>query len=136
MIKKSLLGDIIVLFIFCVIILFSLFIAGVFDKIWPSSATNNSNVSNSTGRVLIKTQGGEYIYPLDNNRVLEFSGPEGVSILEINEDKIHFVSSPCPDHVCEQMGWAGIGTTRFLACLPNAIIVTVEGDSSNVGTDW
>jgi hypothetical protein len=61
---------------------------------------------------------------LQPNRMLEISGPLGVSIIEIRDGRTRFVSSPCKSQVCVHSGWLST-TGGFIACLPNRISVTL-----------
>ena len=79
--------------------------------------------------VKIESQGKVWIYPLDKDRIEEFEGPLGKTVVEISDNHVHITDSPCPDKLCIQAGilekpgdWA--------ACLPNRIIVTIEGSEN------
>ena len=74
----------------------------------------------------IKVKDTEYIYPLNQPRELEFEGVLDKAHLMIHDGCIEFVESPCRDKICIHMGQAR-KDGDFLACLPNRIIVTVEG---------
>ena len=75
---------------------------------------------------VIKVKDTEYIYPLNQPRELEFEGVLDKAHLMIHDGCIEFVESPCRDKICIHMGQAR-KDGDFLACLPNRIIVTVEG---------
>lgn len=83
-------------------------------------------------KAVIKVKDAEYIYPLNQSRELEFEGELDKAHLIIHDGCIEFVQSPCRDKVCIHMGQAR-KEGDFLACLPNRIIVTVEG--GKVDTD-
>lgn len=75
--------------------------------------------------VRIRWRDGEAVYPLDEDRTVEVPGPLGVSVIEIRDRIARFVSSPCPNGLC-QAGSAGEkGGT--LVCMPNLVSVRVEG---------
>lgn len=59
--------------------------------------------------------------------VYEFHGKLGVTVVEIDGLKVRVRSSPCPDQVCVQFGWLQFHDD-FAACLPNSMIVVLEGD--------
>ena len=83
---------------------------------------------NSAGPAVavIKVKDTEYIYPLNQPRELEFEGVLDKAHLIIHDGCIEFVESPCRDKICIHMGQAH-KDGDFLACLPNRIIVTIEG---------
>ena len=54
-------------------------------------------------------------------------GRIGESVLEYDEELgIRFISSPCPDKLCVKHGWVN-DEMDLAACLPNGLVVTVEG---------
>jgi len=63
---------------------------------------------------------------LRTNRMLHITGPLGESIIEINNGRTRFVSSPCTRQVCIHSGWLS-NTGGFSACLPNRISLTLVG---------
>ena len=83
-----------------------------------------------TPKAVIKVNDVEYIYPLNQPRELEFEGVIDKAHLVIHDGCIEFVESPCRDKICIHMGQAR-KDGDFLACLPNRIIVTVEGGKSD-----
>ncbi len=66
------------------------------------------------------------VYPLDQPRTIKLQGTQGEATLEIKDGKIRMLSSPCRQHICLQMGWAG-HNGELIACLPNKILVKVSG---------
>lgn len=81
-------------------------------------------------RVVVEAQGKVVkVIPMDQlepGRQLSITGPLGNSILEMGQDKVRLVDSPCPDHICMQMGWIS-RPGEMIVCLPNQIIVRIEG---------
>lgn len=116
---KIKIGDIVVVLIFLLIIAVSFFFTFKFFN-------SSENVY-----AYIKVKDTEYVYPLDKDCILEFQGEKGKSILEIKNGTIRFLESTCFDSTCIKMGEAGLGKTRYLACLPNMIIVTIKGKNLN-----
>jgi len=90
----------------------------------------SGNSSGETAMAVIKVKDAEYIYPLNQPRELEFMGAIEKAHLVIHDGCIEFVESPCRDKICIHMGQAR-KEGDFLACLPNRIIVTVEGGKSD-----
>lgn len=77
-------------------------------------------------KVVIKVKDAEYIYPLTQEQDLTFDGELGKSHIIIHDGCVEFEDSPCRDKICIHMG-QGKKDGDFLACLPNRIIVTVQG---------
>lgn len=114
---KVKIGDVVVIISFLLIIAVSFFFVSSFSK----SSENNL--------AYIKVKDSEYVYPLDKDAVLEFQGEKGKSVLEIKNGTIRFVESTCYDSTCIKMGEAGENKAKYLACLPNMVIVTISGNS-------
>ena len=113
---KVKIGDVVVIVSFLLIIAVSFFFVSSFSK----SSENNL--------AYIKVKDSEYVYPLDKDAVLEFQGEKGKSVLEIKNGTIRFVESTCYDSTCIKMGEAGENKAKYLACLPNMVIVTIQGN--------
>lgn len=76
--------------------------------------------------VTIESEGKRWVYPIGENRTVSFEGPLGETIVEIEDEMVHIQESPCPDHICVFRGWME-HSGEFAACLPNRVIVTIEG---------
>jgi hypothetical protein len=63
---------------------------------------------------------------LGPDRMLHINGLLGESIVEINNGRTRFVSSPCIGQVCVHSGWLS-KAGGFIACLPNRISLTLVG---------
>lgn len=85
-----------------------------------------SDIGGSEARAVIKVKDSEYVYPLDQNRDIVLEGVLGEAHLTVKDNHIQFVNSPCRDKICIHMGEAAV-QGDYLACLPNRVIVTVEG---------
>jgi hypothetical protein len=78
------------------------------------------------GQVTVEAAGGEFIYSLDQDRVVRVPGPLGDTILVIRGGAAWVEDSPCPDKICVAMG--GISRPgEWIACLPNRVMVSVGG---------
>jgi hypothetical protein len=80
----------------------------------------------STLVVSIESDGEKWVYPIDQGRTVSFDGPLGETVVEIEDDMVRIKDSPCPDHICVFRGWMK-HSGEFAACLPNRVIVSVEG---------
>jgi Uncharacterized protein conserved in bacteria len=85
-------------------------------------------------KVVIKAQGGEYIYPLSSDREIQVPGPLGVTLVEIKDKAVHIEDSPCPNKTCIAAGSVS-EAGQWIACLPNQVLVRIEGDSADAGVD-
>jgi hypothetical protein len=63
---------------------------------------------------------------LSHDRTLSAQGPLGDSVIEINQGRARFVSSPCRGQVCVHSGWLQ-AAGEIAACLPNRISLTLHG---------
>ena len=120
---KIKIGDTVVIIIFLMIIAVSFLFVSFFSK----SSGNNL--------AYIKVKDTEYVYPLDKDCILEFDGEMGKSVLEIENGTIRFLESTCFDSTCIKMGEAGKGKSKYSACLPNMVIVTIKGENSEISAE-
>jgi hypothetical protein len=76
--------------------------------------------------VVVETDEGTFLYPLDEERTLEFDGPlQEHTVVEIEDGRARFVSSPCRDKICIAAGWLE-NDQQWAACLPNRVFVQVR----------
>lgn len=87
---------------------------------------------------------GEYIHivakggaveklSLLQNREVTIEGQLGNSRLQIEGGRVRFLSSPCENKLCIHQGWASL-SGELIACLPNRISVSIEGQNSHFDT--
>ncbi|MBU8913195.1 MAG: NusG domain II-containing protein [Spirochaetales bacterium] len=84
--------------------------------------------------VSIRSDGGEFLYPLSETRVIEVDGPIGHTHVEIKGNRVRVTESPCRDKICVAAGWLA-NTGDWTACLPNRVFVRVEGGERRDGVD-
>jgi hypothetical protein len=72
-----------------------------------------------------------YILPTDSNNAVSVDGPIGKTRIEIKDHKVRITESPCNNKLCIHQGWTQQGT---IICLPNRILVTIEGQPQQSGT--
>ncbi len=92
-----------------------------FDTI--SSGNNNRYVK-------IEVEGKEYIYPLDSDDIITFTGPIGNTKVQIHDEKAAIIESDCNNKTCIKIGEIH-KSGQSSACLPNRVLVTIEGDNSS-----
>ncbi len=77
--------------------------------------------------VAISSPAGTSHYPLHTPRRIQVNGPIGVTTLEIDNDAVRFVASPCRQQICVRSGWHRRGGA-VAACVPNRISVLLHGE--------
>ena len=75
----------------------------------------------------VKTPEGIFIYPLDKNTELVFDGVIGKTKVTVQNGQAWVTESACENKNCIFMGKLS-KSGDFAACLPNAVILTVEGE--------
>lgn len=77
-----------------------------------------------------------FVAPLNQDQLVELSGPLGITRLQISAGAAQVLSSPCTQKIC-----IGMGQVRhsgdLLACVPNRLVIRIEGETagSEVGYD-
>jgi hypothetical protein len=85
-------------------------------------------------RVVVQGRDGEWIYPLSGDREIDVAGPLGLTRVEIRGKSARIEDSPCPNQTCVASG--AIETSgQWIACLPNEVLVRIEGGSADAGVD-
>ena len=80
----------------------------------------------SASYVQIETREGLWRYSLDEDRSVTVTGPVGETVVEISGGRARIVSSDCPTQSCTHGSIERCPQT--LVCLPNEVVVTVEGE--------
>jgi hypothetical protein len=89
------------------------------------SAARVYGSASSEPSVSISGKGGEWIYPLKQDRKVEVEGPGGTARVE---------DSPCPNKTCVAAG-AISRPGQWVACLPNAVMVRIDGSGGKASVD-
>ncbi len=87
-----------------------------------------------SGAVAIQAEGTSYLYDLDTDRNLEFSGPLGISKIQIQDGRIRVLEDPGPQQICVRDGWIQ-ESGEWLICLPNRIFIRIQGKPAQDGVD-
>ena len=74
--------------------------------------------------VTVRTSDGDEVYPLNKDGVFSLNG--GTNTLVIENGEAWVSEANCPDRVCMGMGKIS-KNGEFIACLPNQVIIVVEG---------
>ena len=75
-----------------------------------------------------------YFLPFDQTTVIKVKGTLGSSQIEINLSGARFNTSPCLHKICIKNGWIRLAG-EVAACVPNRVILTVEGKALPKGLD-
>lgn len=90
----------------------------------------------SGGRVVVRSDNKiVFVAPLDRDQRVELEGPLGITVLQIENGAARIVSSPCAHKICIHMGEAR-HTGDLLACVPNKLVVTIEGDGAEEDAEY
>lgn len=66
---------------------------------------------------------------LQEARTVHIAGQLGDTVVEIKDQQVRFVSSPCPNKVCILHGWFNL-QGEVMACVPNDVIVEILGQDA------
>ena len=82
--------------------------------------------------LVVKGPGGSWVFPLEAEERLDVPGPLGTTVVELRSGQARVLASPCTNQLC-----VSAGTIRrrgqWIACLPNSVLVTVEGRENRAG---
>ena len=92
----------------------------------------------SNAHVVIKSGGELYAtYPLSGDKTLRVPAPgdsDGYNIVEIKDGKVSVSEASCKNQICVKHG-AISSEGESIICLPNRLIVTVEGKTEGGSYD-
>ncbi|MDR1618517.1 MAG: NusG domain II-containing protein [Treponema sp.] len=87
------------------------------------------------GAVTVKGPEGSWIFPRSAVETLRVPGPLGVTVVELKNGRARVLSSPCTNQTCVAAG-AIHSRGRWIACLPNRVLVSVSGEAEIDGAAW
>ena len=76
-------------------------------------------------RVVVTAAGVKYEYSAELDGTYTVAGELGPTTFEIKDGRVRIIDSPCPNKTCISQGWH-----NPLVCLPNKVMITVEGENS------
>lgn len=94
-------------------ILFIFLITGILSYQFNSKAENNSNL-------YVETDKAKYYYSMDQEKVIDIQGYQGITKIQISNGKFAFIESACPNKDCIKTGWVSIPNFPVI-CLPNKV---------------
>ena len=83
-------------------------------------------------RLYIQTENSKYYYPLYEEKSYLFKGPIGKTIVKCGAKGAKIIDSNCKSKECMRGGWIS-SNGQWRACLPNKILITVEGGKKKLG---
>jgi len=87
-------------------------------------------------QVLIQSNGGEWVYPIEADATVVVTGPLGDTTVRIFGNCAWVESSPCDNHTCIAVGSIS-RQGEWAACLPNNVFVVVNGIEDDLdGISW
>lgn len=76
-------------------------------------------------RVVVNAAGVKYEYSAELDGTYSVPGELGPTTFEIKDGRVRITDSPCPNKTCISQGWH-----NPQVCLPNKVMITVEGENS------
>ena len=58
----------------------------------------------------------------------------GLNVVEVEPGRVSISKSDCPDGICVRQGWISGGLVPIV-CLPNRVIITLDGGDSDVDAE-
>jgi hypothetical protein len=86
----------------------------------------------SGARVVIQGSGRSWIFPLEAEERIAVPGPLGETVVEISGGRAVVLSSPCANQTCIAAGHIR-RPGNWTACLPNKVLVAIEGKEDEDG---
>jgi hypothetical protein len=77
-------------------------------------------------QVVLESDGRRWEYPLDAVETITVAGPLGDTIIELRGNEARIAASPCTGQNCVAAG-AIRRHGQWIACLPNRVMVSVQG---------
>ncbi|MDR2485055.1 MAG: NusG domain II-containing protein [Treponema sp.] len=86
----------------------------------------------SQNRIVIKGEGATWVFPQDGAEIVPVPGPLGDTMVEVRDRRVRVLASPCSNQTCVAAG-AIQSHGQWLACLPNKVLISIEGASVSNG---
>lgn len=96
----------------------------------------NLTASDAVTTVVATVDGREVLRrPLVMNADYEIPGKDGaVNVIRVENGQVYMLEANCRDGLCIQQGRMK-NTAKRIVCLPNGVVVSLEGDGESVPTD-
>jgi hypothetical protein len=84
-------------------------------------------------RAVIRNSAGEVLsVGIREDETLAVRGPRGTTLIAVGGGRLRFVDSPCPHKVCLDRGEIS-RPGEWIACVPNGVVATLEGECAYDG---
>lgn len=105
-----------------------IYVAVVLAAIISFASTFAFSADNGFARsVRVKTDNGESVYPLSENKTFDIFS-NGISLtVEISDGAVCVTSATCPDKCCVNTG-AIMAAGKSIVCLPARVTLTLDGE--------
>lgn len=114
---------------FCDVLFFTLSLAAVVFSI--------GNIQKMTGESLlvsVECNGQEWIYPLNENKLVAIDGEIGKTYIQIEDNEAKIIDSPCLNKTC--VACSPISKPgEWIICLPNKVFLRIKGSPSKKTND-
>jgi hypothetical protein len=100
-------------------------ILGVMLTVYPAIALSRDDAA----RVLIRGPGQSWVFPLNTEETVIVKGNLGDTIVRIHGNEAWVESSPCENKTCVITGHIR-KYGAWSACLPNGVLIAIEGKES------
>lgn len=114
--------------------LFDFFIILIFMAAIAVSATKIFSDKSKAKILMIQTHDEKFAYSMEKDTTLEIPGLIGRSRIIIKDGEAWFEDSPCDNKICIEAGKIN-RQNQWAACLPNGIIIFIEGKAGNDSFD-
>ncbi len=85
-------------------------------------------------RLVVEAPGGRWLYDLKTDRTIGIPGALGTTTIIVANGEARILESPCPNKTCIAAP-AIARKGEWNACLPNRVIIRIEGDNDPEGLD-
>ncbi|MDR0639145.1 MAG: NusG domain II-containing protein [Spirochaetaceae bacterium] len=90
------------------------------------------------GSLVVAVEGARnaWLFPVDAEETVVVPGPLGNTVVNIDKGSVYVVSSPCANQLCVAQGKIHLPGS-LVSCLPNRVVVTIQGTRNTVdGGTW
>ncbi|NLI98593.1 hypothetical protein GX441_08050 [bacterium] len=84
--------------------------------------------------IKISSEGKFFELPL-RDTLFQVQGPLGVTDVRINKGHVYVTKAPCPNKLCMKQGKISRNGESII-CIPNKIIITIEGNRKTDATTY
>lgn len=102
---------------------------------WLGGDDSENNHNNPlTAKITVDGELFKTVELTKEEQIIEINTDHGKNVLKVYDYGIEMIESDCPDKVCLVFGFVD-NTNESIVCLPNKVLVEVEGTSEGVDQD-